>query len=1021
MSAMPGRNARKSQFHQFKNPERADKPRTSPHLRYNQPLKVATLNVRGLVGENAYLKKAQVVNIMTKFEYDLMLLQETNKNTNSVETIKGFEFFFSTDVKPKDAVQTERAGVAIVVSKELKHFIHNVKQISGRLISITFRSRGRNVSFSSCYAPHSGYDVEAKTRFYSELRSLTSKNRGIHFIGGDFNARLQHRYQVEEPALGPYIFGRGSDYLEQVAECTLENRSLFVDFCLTEGLRVLNTCFRKQPKNYCTFRENTTTHGPEWSPNRYAQLDFWLAAEKWQRNCRDVNARTDIFFPSDHYLVEAVVVVKLQAKSFSQSKVPRFRQPTIEESDSYNALLASKLSNLEISQSSRWNDVSTCVLEAAEQTLTKLSMQQRQEYISRETWQKIEARLAAHESGNLQEVNILSQQIKMLARRDKRRATLSSIRELPGQREKWVGLTRMKKDYQPQFIHMKNLRGDYVAPKDRAEAIATYLETKHWTNESNFPVENMDQIQDVAHLFNTDSFTFGEFKEALSSTKTNKQPGPDLICMELFKWMNDENKSWFLRLINFWWNTQTAPDDLFRAKVIPLYKKGDTDDPSNYRPISLLNSIYKIYMILIRTRLQVVLENTLSTTQYGFRTAKSTSHAIYLVRRMQDIAEQQGSNLIMAFLDWEKAFDKVKHDRLYVAMSRLGVHEHFINVLRNCYTNPCFTVEDQFGKSRIKQQKAGIRQGCPLSPYLFVLVMSVIDHDISRRLDRRTTGARKAGVEFDRIYYADDTVLLTTNTYAANRILWAIEAVSRQFGLMLNREKCSYIAMNGNNVLRFADGTKLSRCAEATYLGHHITESMNVRQEIGQKMHQTLKVWYKLNPFWKAANCTIGWKLQVYDAIIKNKLLYGLETVHLTQAMAKKVNAFQLRGLRSILGISTTFVNRRNTNEFVISTATAKAGREIKLFSDLLAEKRSKLAGHILRSDNGDPLRQVTYMPNSANCYPIGKRRIGGPRQQWRHYTHKYIWENVAGEQTEYENSDRQNQKILQMAHVRDF
>ena len=94
MSAMPGRNARKSQFHQFKNPERADKPRTSPHLRYNQPLKVATLNVRGLVGENAYLKKAQVVNIMTKFEYDLMLLQETNKNTNSVETIKGFEFFF---------------------------------------------------------------------------------------------------------------------------------------------------------------------------------------------------------------------------------------------------------------------------------------------------------------------------------------------------------------------------------------------------------------------------------------------------------------------------------------------------------------------------------------------------------------------------------------------------------------------------------------------------------------------------------------------------------------------------------------------------------------------------------------------------------------------------------------------------------------------------------------------------------------------------------------------------------------
>ena len=60
-------------------------------------------------------------------------------------------------------------------------------------------------------------------------------------------------------------------------------------------------------------------------------------------------------------------------------------------------------------------------------------------------------------------------------------------------------------------------------------------------------------------------------------------------------------------------------------------------------------------------------------------------------------------------------------------------------------------------------------------------------------------------------------------------------------------------------------------------------------------------------------------------------------------------------------------------------------------------------------------------MPNSANCYPIGKRCIGGPGQQWRHYTHKYIWENFAGELTEDENSDRQSQKILEMAHVRDF
>ena len=86
--------------------------------------------------------------------------------------------------------------------------------------------------------------------------------------------------------------------------------------------------------------------------------------------------------------------------------------------------------------------------------------------------------------------------------------------------------------------------------------------------------------------------------------------------------------------------------------------------------------------------------------------------------------------------------------------------------------------------------------------------MSVIDNDVNYHLDRRTLGTRKPGIGFDRIYYADDTVLLATNTYSANRILWAVERVSLQFGLKLNRGKCSYIAMNGNNNLRFADGTK---------------------------------------------------------------------------------------------------------------------------------------------------------------------------------------------------------------------
>ena len=536
-----------------------------------------------------------------------------------------------------------------------------------------------------------------------------------------------------------------------------------------------------------------------------------------------------------------------------------------------------------------------------------------------------------------------------------------------------------------------------------------------------------DALQRLQDQFNVGQFTLLEFDQALKTTKNNKQAGPDGIAMELFKWMDAENRNFLLNIINHWWRHKQAPESIFRARVVSIFKKGDTDLPENYRPISLLTTIYKIYMIMIRKRLQVVLEDHLCETQYGFRPSRSTSHAIFLTRRLQDISEQQGSNMILLFLDWEKAFDRIKHDRLWIALQRLGIHEHFIDVLQDGYRKASFFVEDEHGASQTKKQRAGIRQGCPLSPYLFVLLMSIVDEDVKYRLQNpRNFRTPSSSLPIHRVYYADDTILITTSTRAANKQLAEVERVSLQFGLKLNRGKCNYISMNGNNVIKFPDGQKMERVEETTYLGHQITKQMDVKHEINHKMSQTLRTWFKLETFWKAVDCTTKWKLQVYDAVIRNKLLYGLETVHLTQSLQRKVNAFQLRGLRKVLGLTTTYVNRQNTNEFVVRKANEELGHQpgtplkIKLFSDLLLDRRIRLAGHILRSNDNDPLRRVSYEPNSAVTFDVGKRRVGGPRQQWTQYSNKYAWENALGK-GRYENTAQQNQELLNCARSRQF
>ena len=127
-------------------------------------------------------------------------------------------------------------------------------------------------------------------------------------------------------------------------------------------------------------------------------------------------------------------------------------------------------------------------------------------------------------------------------------------------------------------------------------------------------------------------------------------------------------------------------------------------------------------MVMIRARMQSATETLLSKTQYGFRPNRSTSHAIYVLRRIQDYYGIKGANLSIAFLDWEKTFDKIQHDKLIIALHRLGFNSHYTDVIADCYRTPQFFVKDNFGCSDRKVQSSGIRQGCPLSPFLFLFL-----------------------------------------------------------------------------------------------------------------------------------------------------------------------------------------------------------------------------------------------------------------------------------------------------------
>ncbi len=137
----------------------------------------------------------------------------------------------------------------------------------------------------------------------------------------------------------------------------------------------------------------------------------------------------------------------------------------------------------------------------------------------------------------------------------------------------------------------------------------------------------------------------------MKAWKEGKSPGPDFITTDALKDLTEANQEHLLDLLNSRWEAGAVPDELPKANVASLYKNCNPRDQGKCRPISLLNSFYKIIAAVLKTRLEDTLDQHLMCTQYGFRKGTSTTQALYTARRLQDFAERAGLPDNLLFLD----------------------------------------------------------------------------------------------------------------------------------------------------------------------------------------------------------------------------------------------------------------------------------------------------------------------------------------------------------------------------------
>ena len=277
-----------------------------------------------------------------------------------------------------------------------------------------------------------------------------------------------------------------------------------------------------------------------------------------------------------------------------------------------------------------------------------------------------------------------------------------------------------------------------------------------------------------------------EIKTALFQMSSGKSPGLDGVPVEFYKEFWEEIKDIYIAYIR-----QVQMDGFSNAKntsVIKLiYKKnGEIYLLTNYRPISLINVDIKILTKVLANRLKILLPHIIHLSQtavYG----RKIDQTVHMIRDLIDIANNEDEPAAFIFLDQEKAFDRVNHNFLYKTMKAFGIGDVFIQWIKTIYSNATAVLNINGFLTKPIPLKRGVRQGCPLSALLYVLVIEVLA--IQLRINPNIVGFKIEGDKIVSAHYMDDTIIIIKQNRCFKEVIKELADYEDASGSKINYNK----------------------------------------------------------------------------------------------------------------------------------------------------------------------------------------------------------------------------------------
>ena len=972
-------------------------PGRKKKIKKTPALRLASWNVRtmcpGLTDDLQQVDDARRTAVidreLARLNIDIACLQETR--LADYGSIRESHYTFFWRGLPRDSPR--RHGVGFAVRNSLSAAIEPPTEGTERILNFRLSTTAGFINILSVYAPTLCATQEDKDQFYQALDEAISRipsTEGLYLLG-DFNARVGADYNTWPSCLGHHGIGRMN-----------ENGQRLLELCCHRDLCVTNTYFKCKDHHKVSWRHPRSRH--------WHQLDLIITRRVDLRSILHTRSFHSADCDTDHSLICSKV--RLTPKRIHHSKtrgLPRIN--TCSTGDPHRVQifrdsLSERLSTCtpkEVDADSRWGHIRDSIYTSA---LTAFGKRERRNADWYEAhWEEIHPVTEAKRKALL-----AYKQNPCPSTRDALRAARNKAQQIARRcaNDYWLNLCRKIQS----AADTGNARGMYNGIKIATGPTAT--KTAPLKSKIGEPITDQGKqlerwVEHYLELYATQNVvtaaalealpsltvmeeldippTEEELRKAIDGLTCGKAPGKDGIPPEVLK----SGKLALLRhlheLLCLCWEKGHVPQDMRDANIITLYKnKGDRSDCNNYRGISLLSVVGKVFARVVLTRLQSLASRVYPESQCGFRSGRSTVDMIFSLRQLQEKCREQQKPLYIAFIDLTKAFDLVSRGGLFSLLQKIGCPPKLLQMVTSFHEDMQSTVCFNGGTSEAFPVSSGVKQGCVLAPTLFGIFFSMLlqyafaDCEegilVRSRADgklfniarlRAKTKVRKVLIR--EMLFADDAALTSHTEAGLQELVNRLSHACKEFGLTISLKKTNILAQGTDKTpFIFIDSTQLEVVETFTYLGSTIASSLSLDTEISSRIGKAAAVMAKLNKrVWNNNSLTINTKVRVYQACVLGTLLYGSESWTTYTGQERRLNSFHLRCLRRLLQIK--WQDRVPNTEVLQRTG-------IPSMFALLSRKRLRWLGHVRRMDDGRIPKDLLYGELWEGSRPAGRPRL---------------------------------------------